>query len=529
MNKPVSQEVNFSIREILHIVFLHKGKIIGFFLTVFLLNTVLTLVKPETYMSYSKLLIKIGRENVSKDPSVVGDTFSVMQSYQDQVNSELAILQSQDLAEAVVDEIGPERFFEKTDRAAGGGEGGGEPPFSLVKTLEKIVNGVRGAVENTLIALNLAEAVPVRERALKFFEKKLHVEVLEDTSIIWVSFTALTPGTAQDTLAALIQKFLDQHIEVHRTQASPVFFEAQVENVMKNLEDKESALEEFRAENEIASLEIQKNEIIAQTGNLQNLIDDASGKISSYRAKVDSLEKSLRRFPEKRQLATVEGKINATAATIKTKLVELRLQEAELLSKYQEDYKPIQDIREQIRLAESELAKEEETITETTTGLDENYQSMLFLLETTKADLEEQVSLRNSLENELSERKRELVALTGKEKELKQLEREIEILEAEYLKYRDNLQLSKISTALDMDRVSNVSIVQGATYPRLPMEDGTLFNIVFGLFLGLFGGLGLAFLANSFDHTLKTASDVERRLQLPVLTSISDKEFKTCI
>jgi capsular polysaccharide biosynthesis protein len=49
-------------------------------------------------------------------------------------------------------------------------------------------------------------------------------------------------------------------------------------------------------------------------------------------------------------------------------------------------------------------------------------------------------------------------------------------------------------------------------------------NIVLAIFLGGFGGLGLAFFGEYLDDSLEKPEDVEKELQLPVLTSIPELE-----
>ena len=49
------------------------------------------------------------------------------------------------------------------------------------------------------------------------------------------------------------------------------------------------------------------------------------------------------------------------------------------------------------------------------------------------------------------------------------------------------------------------------------------------MFLGLLGGLGLAFILEFFDESLKSQEDVRRRLGLPVLATFSDQELRQCI
>jgi capsular polysaccharide biosynthesis protein len=50
-------------------------------------------------------------------------------------------------------------------------------------------------------------------------------------------------------------------------------------------------------------------------------------------------------------------------------------------------------------------------------------------------------------------------------------------------------------------------------------------NIVLSIFLGGFGGLGLAFFSEYLDDSLEKPEDVEEALQIPVLASIP--ELKT--
>ena len=48
----------------------------------------------------------------------------------------------------------------------------------------------------------------------------------------------------------------------------------------------------------------------------------------------------------------------------------------------------------------------------------------------------------------------------------------------------------------------------------------TLLNLALGLFLGAFGGLGVAFLSENLDHSFKAPDDVDKYLDLPVLVTI---------
>ena len=96
-----------SLRDLYYILFRHKGKAILFFLAAVVSVTVVTLLSPKIYRSEAKLLVRLGSESVTQDPTATtGQTVNVSQARASEIKSELAILQSQDLAEKLVDSIG---------------------------------------------------------------------------------------------------------------------------------------------------------------------------------------------------------------------------------------------------------------------------------------------------------------------------------------------------------------------------------------------------------------------------------------
>jgi capsular polysaccharide biosynthesis protein len=71
--------------------------------------------------------------------------------------------------------------------------------------------------------------------------------------------------------------------------------------------------------------------------------------------------------------------------------------------------------------------------------------------------------------------------------------------------------------------VDNVSILAKATVgeKQSPVKPKPLLNIAIALVVGLMSGIGLAFLLEYFDNTIKTEQDIEKLLELPVLGAIT--------
>lgn len=71
--------------------------------------------------------------------------------------------------------------------------------------------------------------------------------------------------------------------------------------------------------------------------------------------------------------------------------------------------------------------------------------------------------------------------------------------------------------------VDNVSILSTADVPSepSPVKPRPLLNMAIALVVGMMTGVGLAFLLEYLDNTIKTEQDVERLLELPVIGSIT--------
>ncbi|MFE1242839.1 YveK family protein [Fictibacillus sp. NPDC058756] len=74
---------------------------------------------------------------------------------------------------------------------------------------------------------------------------------------------------------------------------------------------------------------------------------------------------------------------------------------------------------------------------------------------------------------------------------------------------------------VDKDNVSILSKAQLAEDPS-PIKPKPLLNIAIALVVGLMAGVGLAFLLEYMDTTIKTEQDIENILGLPVLGTISE-------
>ncbi|WP_313427564.1 YveK family protein [Siminovitchia terrae] len=79
---------------------------------------------------------------------------------------------------------------------------------------------------------------------------------------------------------------------------------------------------------------------------------------------------------------------------------------------------------------------------------------------------------------------------------------------------------------VDIMNVDNVSILAKAEVgeTQSPVKPRPLLNIAIAFIVGLMAGIGIAFLLEYLDNTVKTEQDVEKLLELPVLGAIATFE-----
>ncbi|MDO0824304.1 YveK family protein [Desulfosporosinus nitroreducens] len=78
---------------------------------------------------------------------------------------------------------------------------------------------------------------------------------------------------------------------------------------------------------------------------------------------------------------------------------------------------------------------------------------------------------------------------------------------------------------IEIKKVDSVSIVDTAVIPDKPIKPNKILNVLIAFVVGLMASVGLVFLLEYLDNTVKTSSDVEKLLGIPVLGIIPDYEM----
>jgi uncharacterized protein involved in exopolysaccharide biosynthesis len=461
----------------------HKWIWGGYFLLVMAATLAIIGWYPRQYASQAKLYLRMGRETVSLDPTATtGEIISVQESRKSEINTVVEMLRSRVLHERVVEQLGPS-FILGADAAA---DSSGE----------------------------------IREQATIRCGESLEVYAPKDSYVINVKYLGSSPKQAQRITAELVDAFMVEHLRAHRTSGSQKFFQQQSELMRKKWTEAAKQLQDAKNAMGLISIEAQKKLLEEESGRIESELVAASTAHSAASAKVQQLDLSVQEMPERVRAQEVEGNPNNALDAMRAKLYELELLERELGSKYTAAHPQMIAVREQVREAREVLASQEPKRTLFTTTVNPNREKLQLELLTQQAEAESLSAKVAALREEYARSQQRVKQLNQKEAEIHQLEQEAELAHANYKSYAENLEQTRIDQALEDDRISNVNVFQPASLEVEPVVPNKKMVLAIGLAAAVLGSVVITMLMEQMDYSLRSAEDVERELQLPVLVSL---------
>lgn len=504
MNAPLASSL--SPRDVCRVAFRHKKKFLAFFALTLTATALATFLARKTYRSESKLFVRLGRENVGLDATTtLGEAPSVAIPYsrEAEMNSTVELLRSRVLSERVVDALGPETIL---------GPGHDSPLSYLLAQFSLAERPAEDVSEGS--EFDQPPRLTPRAEAILKFEKRRDIGTAKTSNVIYVSYEARHPALAQAVLAKFLEEYLKEHVRVHRTPGSRQFLAEQTERLRRELIAKEERLRALKERTGIASPVEQQTILVARVGRLEDELLQAEAMLAAKLAEARRLRDSLRGIDELPLIGRATGLQNSAADNVRGQLYTLQLAERELLAKYTAEHPEVKRLRRQIAgvqaLVNDQAAADDEA---DEAGAPDDLLAREPLLASIQAKADR-------LRGQLAAARSELRQLSDDKLKIARLEREAALAEASYRKYVESLEQATIAQALRDEQITNINVVEPATYAPKPVRPNTLLNLAFGLGLALAGGAALVVLAECLDHSLKTPEDIESHLGVPALAAI---------
>ena len=300
-------------------------------------------------------------------------------------------------------------------------------------------------------------------------------EVAKDSNIIMLKVQHTNPRLAADVTNALGEVYLDYLSERNQNQMtkSTEFIQTQKHETDNKLNELLENLKQFNSDpRSVEYLQKQFTTITDDLNQYQTNMDKAHVEVRQLEAGVLSLRENLANTPEM---------LNVTRAGQGTL-----------------DVVNTQEINPVYVSLTDKLSDREALLAEKAASLE--------AMQATSVRLQGNL---NTLQAELS----------AKQINQQQLQNEIKRLEETQNLLAQKLTQTQIASSIDLGGTT-MNIASPALVPANPVKPNKKLNIAVALVLGLMVAMGLAFLLEFMDSTIKTPDDVEKHLGLPVIGSI---------
>lgn len=486
-----------SVRDVLRVAFRHKYLVLAMFVLAGFVGAGVSLLLPEVWESEGRILLSDERGSLRINPAAEGMVTAAQDFGRTGADAELAILTSQSLAEEVVQKVGLDRVLDLKE---------GETLAELFKD-----------DPNAEVA------------ALRAATKKMLANAIMEPQggVIWCVYRHSDPWTARDVLHTWMNSYVDRHIQVHSSSAKPELIQQQLDERKDDLDKKETELNDFLVAHNVAAVTQELETTGMQVSGLEERLRESRAQIEAEKARIAVLEEALRGRGDA-DIRPMEME-NPDWTVLDEQLRELDIEKRRLESRYvnHPDLRAVNIEIEKTKEARSKLPR---TIPRTLGAAgDVDSLDPALQLQASQVNLSGLQATETALTAQLEPLQARLAKLREVEPMAIRLEREVAAARDLYEAARNSLVLAQTSQGLDASKVSNVRIVDPATLPDERTSPRRKRMTAMAAFAGLVFGLGLAFVREFFDATIKSRDEAEKKLGITVLAVVPQREFKKCI
>lgn len=332
------------------------------------------------------------------------------------------------------------------------------------------------------------------DNAVGIFQQQLTIEPVRNSRLVKVHFDSPDPRLAASVANALAGAFINVNLE-RRMDASSyakTFLQERLQQIKAKLEESEKALVGFaRAE------QILKGDD-SQGGSVDTMVME---EFTTALAKAQ--QERIRAEATYRQMQA--GDLQGLNQVLDSKVIqEFKALKAKLEAEYQENLKIYKPSYPKMLQLESRIAEVQSKINE---ELDNIKRSI-------RANYEAATAQESMLSSKLSESKSNVLSVQDRSIQYNILKREVDTNRQLYEGLLQRLKEVGVAGGVG---VNNIAVVDKAEVPGAPFKPNIQLNALIAIFLGLFGGVGLAFLFEHLDDSVKQPEDLEKQLGLPVL------------
>ncbi|UCH97771.1 MAG: polysaccharide biosynthesis tyrosine autokinase, partial [Candidatus Aminicenantes bacterium] len=335
--------------------------------------------------------------------------------------------------------------------------------------------------------------------AISGFLGKLQVENIKDSRLVKVRYRSTDPGLAANVVNTLFKNYIDfnRRTKTESTKLASEFLTTQIDDLRNTLYQKAAELQDYGKQKELYYLSDKETTVMDKLAELNKAF--ASAQV--YRINKEAIYRELKgknfeNYPEVRTNPLIQ---------------DLKKQHSSVEVEYNRKAKIFKESYPEMQRLKSQLGSLQQRIDRETREIGRK------ILKEAEAEYQSAKKKEDSLANLLDQQKQDVVAANNSAINYTSLKIEVEnmqnLLDHLVKKQKESLLTSR----LEEHQTSNITVVDLAEVPTAPISPNKKKTLIMALFLGICGGLGLIFLLDWLDKTIKTPDEVETLLKVPSL------------
>jgi succinoglycan biosynthesis transport protein ExoP len=341
---------------------------------------------------------------------------------------------------------------------------------------------------------------------LSSFRGNLKVALSPNTHLIKVSFRSPDKDLAANVVNTLMETYRDNNFKSRfdSTMQASDWLTKQLVDLQMKVETSQEKLVHYQKEHEILGIDEKQNITTQKLDELNKALTAAESermdKESVYRLVQAGDTESIASAANVLDDAGANQSAGNLLDSLRSKEADLKIQAAELSTQFGPAYPKLAQINNQLKEIDAQLAAETKKVSGKIKGL---YMAAL--------------QRENMLHDALEKQKQEANKLNESAIEYSLLKRDLDTNRQLYEGLLEKLKQAGVSAGL---RSNNFRIVDSARVPNYPIEPNIPRNLSFAFMLGLTSGVGLAFLLEGLDNTVRTTEQAQMISGLPPLGMI---------
>jgi polysaccharide biosynthesis transport protein len=475
-------------------VFKHRRLAGTAFLIVVALMMIQTYSTTPIYQTQSRIQID---DEKTTNLSTLNNTDLYWQDASEYKKTQFQILRSPGLGARVVQKLGMAHAAAATEAPKA------HDPISLLRDARVSVSAwVRGLVSKRAAPAPDVEPLPPNEDArlaaiARAFIAPIVVKPDADTRLVYIQYTHSDPEFAARAANAIADEYMQMNLD-HRVENISKLIKwvnGEVDKQGQLLADAEGALARYRETNNAMSLS--RQDLVGQR------LNTLTGQVSQAQA---SRQQRQILYDQVKGADPSDDTIDATPTIGSNPAVvearnALRTAESKVLGYtrdgFGDSYPPMKTARLEVANAKDKLIAARRTV-----------------IESIKQEYQAAAITERQMQTSLDQTKSEQAGLDLKAVDYNKLQREADGIRNVY---NSLLTQQKELSVVVNSRQNNVSIIEHADVPRVPIAPQPKKEWISAILMGIVVAFGLAFGIEYLDDTVKTPDDIARRLRIPLL------------